>query len=105
MADPRIDGWLSKYLVKKTDNKLLIYPKKNTTIADYNRDLEKKEGDVNDSTEEDLSTSLIMEQANISAVAPQEKRKTILEKQRYIQLLEHILEHRLKKRLKINKLI
>ena len=92
VANPRVDGWLSKYLVKKTDNKLLLYPIKPTTEATGNKDL------AEEKVKEDVSNNLKEEQKAKQINA--KKRKTIAEKQRYVKLLENILEHRLKKRLK-----
>ena len=99
MATPRIDGWLSKYLVKKTDNKLLLYPIKNTTGAAKNKDL------AQENVNQKISVNRIVTKKKKEIIKLKEKkRKTIAEKQRYVNLLENILEHRLKRRLKGGKI-
>ena len=99
VATPRIDGWLSKYLVKKTDNKLLLYPIKNTTGAAKNKDL------AQENVNQKISVNRIVTKKKKEIIKLKEKkRKTIAEKQRYVNLLENILEHRLKRRLKGGKI-
>ena len=102
VASPRIDGWLSKYLVKKTDNKLLVYPVDNKTEADGMNQLEEvtHHEKSNNLTDDETDVSNNLKEDGHSAQKNVNKKKTIAEKERYVKLLEKLLQQRLKRRLR-----
>ena len=91
VASPRIDGWLSKYLVKKTDNKLLIYPLDNTKDDKRN---------ITEETDDKDQIKISLTETDNTAKKNEKKRKTIEEKQRYVKLLKKLLHQRLQRRLR-----